>query len=415
MEPDDELDDDGRVAGWIHPDDRLWRHPSEVAETPWPMGAQPRRLRWRWGREPKLWSVAMLAGVIGALLATGVISATGAFRHDSTTVVRPMEQVVVPASNVGTLASATVGGDDDPVVRIAERLRPAIVEIQTDGNKGAASGSGVLFRDDGYVITNNHVIDGAATIVVVLANGRQLKGTKVGGDADTDIAVVKVDGSGNLPIATLGTAKDLKVGQEAIAIGSPLGLVGGPSVSKGVVSALGRQVTTKNGGPALLDMIQIAAPIAPGSSGGALVDRSGAVIGITTALAVTDVGAEGVGFATPIDIARDTAEQLIATGHAIHVWIGVEGEDVDSATATQLSVDGGAMVKNVRTSSPAAAGGLQPQDVIVAIDSRTVTSMSDLVVALRSRKPGDTVTIGFLRDGRPGVAKVTLAERPKNL
>src|SRR5436190_13357993 len=299
MEPDDELDDDGRVAGWIHPDDRLWRHPSEVGETPWPMSRRPRRLaaRWRWRREPRLWSVALLAGVIGALLATGVISATGAFRRQLTTVVRPTEQIVVPAANIGTLASATFGGGDDPVVRIAQQLRPAIVQLQVDGNKGDASGSGVLFRDDGYIITNNHVVEGAATIVVILANGRQLKAAMVGGDADTDVAVVKVDG-GQLPIAMLGSARNLKVGQEAIAIGSPLGMVGGPSVSKGIVSALGRQVTAKNGGPQMLDMIQTDAPIAPGSSGGALVDHSGAVIGITTALAVTDVGSEGLGFAT---------------------------------------------------------------------------------------------------------------------
>src|SRR5436190_20874774 len=112
MEPDDEQDDDGRVAGWIHPDDRLWRHPSEVTETPWPMSGQPRRApRWRWGREPGLWLVAVLAGVIGALLATGVISATGAFRRPSTTVVHPTEQIVVPAANIGSLASATL---DDP-------------------------------------------------------------------------------------------------------------------------------------------------------------------------------------------------------------------------------------------------------------------------------------------------------------
>src|SRR5438270_417597 len=122
MDRNDDLDDDGRESGWIDPDDRLWRHPSEVAETPWPMSRAPGRPATRWwrGREPRLWSVALLAGVIGALLATGVISATGAFRRPSTTVVRPTEQVVIPAANIGTLASATIGGGDDPVVRIAQ-------------------------------------------------------------------------------------------------------------------------------------------------------------------------------------------------------------------------------------------------------------------------------------------------------
>src|SRR5262249_38739409 len=118
MEPDDELDDDGRVAGWIHPDDRLWRHPSEVASTSWPGAPRLPRLRWWWGGEPKLWSVAILAGLIGALLATGVISATGTFQRSTTTVVRPVEQVVMPASSVTPLA-ANVGNDDDIAVRIA--------------------------------------------------------------------------------------------------------------------------------------------------------------------------------------------------------------------------------------------------------------------------------------------------------
>jgi S1-C subfamily serine protease len=162
-------------------------------------------------------------------------------------------------------------------------------------------------------------------------------------------------------------------------------------------------------------MIQTAAPLAPGSTGGALVDRTGGVIGITTALAVTDTVSDGIGFATPIDIARDTAEQLITTGRAIHVWIGVEGEDVDAATASKLSVKGGALVRTVRAKSPAAASGLEPQDVIVAVEGHSVTSMSDLVVALRAHRPGQNVTIGYLRDGQPGSAKVTLAERPKGL
>src|SRR5262249_19885949 len=159
-----------------------WRHPSEVAATPWPVATQPPRTR-RWGREPKLWSVALLAGLIGALLASGVIGTTGTFRRSMTTVVHPMESVMVPAAN--TLTSFT---SDDDAVRIAQMLRPSIVEIEVNGDKGSSSGSGLVFRSDGYIITNNHLIDGAASIEAGLADGRQLKATKVGGDADTDIA-----------------------------------------------------------------------------------------------------------------------------------------------------------------------------------------------------------------------------------
>ncbi|MCU1498183.1 MAG: Peptidase [Acidimicrobiales bacterium] len=421
MDGNDELDEDGPGPGWVHPDDRLWRHPSEVAETPWPAAfAGPNRhgltalARGRLSaREPKVWSVALLAGVIGALLSTGLIAASGALRRNTTMVVRPTEQVILPAANVAN-ATTMLTSSESPVVGIAAKLRPAIVELQIASNKGRSSGSGVILRSDGHILTNNHVIDGATTITVVMANGRQLKAKLVGADPDTDIAVVKIDNAGELATAPLGTAGDLKVGQQAVAIGSPLGLVGGPSVSVGVVSALGRQIGAKDG-PQLLDMIQTDAPIAPGSSGGALVDRYGAVIGITTAIGVSDVGAEGLGFATPIDIARDIADQLIATGKALHVWMGVEGEDTDSSTATQLSIVGGATVKSVRGGSPAASAGIAAQDVIVAVDDQPVKSMGALVVALRSRRPGDKATIGYLRDGQPGVARVTLSERPKNL
>jgi putative serine protease PepD len=172
------------------------------------------------------------------------------------------------------------------------------------------------------------------------------------------------------------------------------------------VSALGRQVDSRDG-PPLLDMIQTDAPIAPGSSGGALLDSTGAVIGITTAIAVSDVGAEGLGFATPIDIARDVAEQLITTGKVVHVWLGIEGED---GTANS-----GALVRKIRADSPAAKAGVQERDVITSIEGKPVTSMSALVIALRTRKPGQVVTIGLSRDGKPLKVQATLAERPRNL
>src|SRR5439155_919313 len=160
--------------------------------------------------------------------------------------------------------------------------------------------------------------------------------------------------------------------------GSPLGLAGGPSVSVGGLSALGRSLDA--GTHHLYDMIQTDAAISPGSSGGALLDHGGAVIGVTTAIAVSDAGAEGLGFATPIDIARSVAEELIETGRASHVWLGVEGSDVDEETAGKLGLHGGAAVKRVVDSSPAKAAGLAAGDVIVSIDDKPVTTMAALVV-----------------------------------
>jgi S1-C subfamily serine protease len=405
VDPDD-LEDDGPVFAWLPPDDRLWRHPSELQTSPLRRPGRGSALR---EIEHRIWAVALLAGTVGALVASGVGVATGGF-HRSTTVVRPIERVVDPlAGPQVTLAS---NAEDTGVVGIAARLRPAIVELQVKGSKGEVSGSGVIFRSDGYVLTNAHVVEGASSITAILADGHQVSARLVGADPETDIAVVKVSGPSR-PIATLGTASTLRVGQTAVAIGSPLGLPGGPSVTVGVVSALGREVDS-NGGPPLLDMIQTDAPIAEGSSGGALVDRDGSVIGITTATAVGVSGPQGLGFATPIDIARTVADQLITTGHVTHVWLGVEGEDVDSDTAGRLGITGGAAVDKVASGSPAAAVGIAASDVIIGVDGTPIASIGGLVVAMRDRRPGDRVTISYLRGTKSRTAQVVLIERPSN-
>ena len=391
MELDDE--DDHVSSSWLPPDDRLWRHPSEVGFL---RGAREAAVRAR----PTPWSVGILSGTIGALLVAGVMVAAGAMNPAG---VQVIERVASPQQ--------AKAGQGSGIPDIAERVRPAIVQVQAVGPAGRSGASGVLFRSDGHILTNNHVVEGASEIRVLLASGAQRSGTLVGGDPDTDIAVVKIDGK-DLPTVVLGSAEKLRVGEVAIAIGSPLGLAGGPSVSVGVVSALARQVDGEGDRP-LLDMIQTDAPIAPGSSGGALLDSSGSVIGITTAIAVdTRTGAEGLGFATPIDIARDVAEQLITTGRVVHVWLGIEGEDVDDAMAGELGVENGALVKRVREGSPADAAGIEPGDVIANVEGRRVSSMASLLVTLRSRRPGDVVELKVLREGKWAQMKATLAPRP---
>src|SRR5438445_1277041 len=391
---DDGLDDDlPSFRAPPPPDDRLWRHPSEMAATL----MNPAR-----ARAP--WAVALLSGMVGALLAAGTVALAIGDRHDVT-----HERVVErqgPA-NPSAIAPGAVS-----VVDIAQRARPAIVQIKVTGAGGQASGSGVIFESDGHLLTNFHVVDGADAIKVVLASGREVTGSLVGVDRDSDVAVVKIDG-GPYAVATLGSAIDLKVGQQAIAIGDPLGLAGGPSVTVGVVSALHRSVDSPSGAE-LLDMIQTDAPISPGSSGGALLDNAGNVIGITTAIAVSEVGAEGLGFATPIDLARLSAGQILTTGKVTHVWIGVEGTDVDSATAADLDIDGGAVVGRVIKDGPADKAGIVARDVIVAIDSRPIGNMGTLVVALRAHKPGDVVTLDLIREHARRTMRVTLAVKPAN-
>jgi S1-C subfamily serine protease len=386
--------------GWLHPDDRLWRHPSEVGST---LGSAPAAAMER-PKQPNPWAVAGLAGMIGALLTAGLIAAAGGF----TTRDMPIRSV----EKVATLAPVSARINNvEAAVEVAQRLRPSIVEVTVDGGSDKVSGSGVVFRDDGHILTNAHVVEGASSVKVISADGRTLTARIVGTDIDTDIAVLKVDA--RIPAATLGTVQGLQVGQQAIAIGSPLGLAGGPSVTVGVVSALGRPFDSA-GGPLLVDMIQTDAPISPGSSGGALVDAAGNVIGITTGIAVAEgIGAEGLGFATPIDVARDVAEQLMTTGRVVHIWLGVRGEDLDSATAKTLGVLAGALVREVAEGSPAQIAGIKERDVITTVGGKKVASMADVVIAVRAHKAGDVVKVTVWRATRAQTFTVTLKERGK--
>ncbi|MDQ4067895.1 MAG: S1C family serine protease [Actinomycetota bacterium] len=371
------------------PDDRLWRHPSEIGPTRSPARRQ-------------LWAVGIASVVVASVISTTLAVLAATQLQDD-------PDAAPPVNTTSVVPVPVAGGARADVVAIADRARPAIVQLKVERGR-TGSGSGVLFRSDGHLLTNAHVVEGATSVAVVLSSGRELPARVIGSDADSDTAVVKIDG-GPFPVADLGTAADLKVGQEAIAIGSPLGLIGGPSVTVGIVSALHRTVRTR-GGQALMDMVQTDAPIAPGSSGGALLDAQGRVIGITTAVAVTDTGAEGFGFATPIDTARNVAEQLITTGKVVTVWLGVEGSDLDGATALELNVDGGAIIERVKGDSPAERAGLVARDVIVGVDGKAVKSMGMLAVAVRAHRPGDVITLDVVRDKQHHGIKVTVAERP---
>ena len=371
------------------PDDRLWRHPSEVALQRPP----PRR---------QLWVVGLASALAASIISTGLVVVVAGFLDAGGGADRSVDTAAFFPQ------PAVVGAKAD-VVAVADRVRPAIVQLKVERGR-SGSGSGVLFRSDGHLLTNAHVVEGATSVTVVLSSGREIAAHVVGSDPDSDTAVVKIEG-GPFPVADLGSTVDLKVGQEAIAIGSPLGLSGGPSVTLGVVSALHRSLRTRTG-QQLADMVQTDAPIAPGSSGGALLDAGGRVIGITTAVAVTDAGADGFGFATPIDAARSAAEQLIATGKVVTVWLGVTGKDLDGPTAEELKVDGGAVIEQVMAGSPAERAGLSARDVILRVDGQPVTSMNVLVRAVRAHRPGDVFTVEIVRDKQRHGMTVTVAERP---
>jgi putative serine protease PepD len=393
--PDDPTDD-VRFSVPPPPDDRLWRHPSELRVLGLGRGDQRRSPVW----------LVLAAGVAGALVTLGVLALLGRLGEGED---RADPAVIREAARP---AAAPLAGSAS-VVRIAEEVRPAIAKVRVRGDDAASSGSAVLYRDDGHLLTNAHVVEGADAIEVSLADGSMHEASVVGTDQLTDIAVLRIATAADgrpYPTAVLGTAVDLAVGQPVVAIGSPLGLAGGSSVTTGVVSALGREVEAE--GTSLLDMVQTDAAISPGSSGGALVDGTGAVIGITTAVGVSEVGAEGLGFAVPVDVARSVAEEIITTGRAVHVWLGVTGSDLDRRSAEDLGVRGGARVEQVVDGSPADEAGVVPSDVVVAVEEEPVASMSALVIALRERDPGDEVALEVLRDGDRRQVTVALVERP---
>jgi serine protease Do len=311
-----------------------------------------------------------------------------------------------------TLTETDEGITREPgsVSDIAATVIPAVVSIEVRIGDAGATGSGVVVDGaDGYIVTNNHVISGAdgvegAEIRAVFSDGSGSSARIVGRDPASDIAVVKVEKPG-LVTASLGDSDDVVVGDPVVAIGSPLGLAG--TVTSGIVSALDRPVRLAGEGSdtnAVISAVQTDAPINPGNSGGALVDATGAVIGINTAIASLGGGSVGLGFAIPIDTARTVAEQLIATGSAVHATLGVNTRSVTDGTRD------GALVLNVEPGSPAADAGIQEQDVVIGVDDQAVGSSEELAVAIDSHAPGDVVTIELVRGGSSTTVQATLAQ-----
>jgi serine protease DegS len=269
-------------------------------------------------------------------------------------------------------------------------------------------GSGVIVDDSGHIVTNYHVIANAGAIRVQVADGRVATPQVVGVDPDTDLAVLKIDLS-NLPVITFGRSDQLRVGDVVLAIGDPLGL--SQTVTHGIVSATARGqlgITTFE------DFIQTDAPINFGNSGGALVDSSGALIGINTAIVAKSLGVEGIGFAIPVDMVRGVLHDIIKYGRVIRGWIGIVPEDISDTEAQQLGLArGGVVVANLYVGSPGQEAGLKPGDLLLAIDGTPVTSAEDARARIATCKPGSTLTLNDQRGGSQFDVKVRVVERPR--
>ncbi len=363
----------------------------------------------------KIFLLGFLGAVVACALAFGVYSALG----------KNSSSVTLGSDGSGT--NITVTGDDATLTEaVAQKALPSVVNInvytasqsQAQGFMRSSStqeytqsslGSGVILSDDGYILTNYHVIEGADKLQVV-ASGGEYEAKVVGTDPSSDLAVIKIEASG-LPAVEIGSSSDLVTGEWVMAVGSPFGLE--QSVSTGIVSAVSRSSSSLYSSESeaiYTNMIQTDAAINPGNSGGALVDKNGKLIGINTLIASTSGSSSGVGFAIPVDYAMKIAEQIIAGQTPSHAQLGVSLTTVNSSVAARynLPVSEGAYVTRVTSSSGASKAGIAEGDIITKVGDSKVTSASDLIIAVRSHNPGDTVSVTFNRSGSEQTVDVVL-------
>lgn len=299
-----------------------------------------------------------------------------------------------------------------------EMVRPAVVflsvQVQSPGGFGTPDeqegvGSGVIFDEAGHILTNNHVIADATMIDVVLPDGRSFEGSVVGRSPDRDLAIVEINTDEELPVAELGVSADLRIGQSVVAIGNALGLPGGPTVTTGVVSAVGRTIQAGMGQPPIENLVQTDAAINPGNSGGPLINLNGEVIGINTARIQQ---AEGIGFAVSVDTARNFIQQVVE--QEPQPYIGIGGLDISPALAQQqgLPVERGILILNVSPGTPAEGAGVQQGDILLAMNGVEVETVQALQAELENYQPGDEVTLLLNRDGSETEITLTLGESP---
>ena len=357
-------------------------------------------------REPAragdLRSSHFFAGLLGALVVALPIlglAIGGAFSSTKTVTTSAPAATAAQTPTSGAAAPARSATD---VSALYERVSPGVVQIEVTTGQGGGTGSGFVLDREGYILTNDHVVDGAQSVRVRFGEGAPANAQVVGVDPSTDLALVKIDPAGRklTPLA-LGSSKDLKVGQPAIAIGSPFRLEG--TLTTGVVSALGRSIQAPNNF-SIDNVVQTDAAINPGNSGGPLLDATGKVIGINAQIATSTQSNSGVGFAIPIDTAKQVLVQLKA-GQAIkRGYLGIQTTDATTGT--------GAVVADVVAGGPAAAAGLRAGDAVVAIDDAKVSQPDDVVAAVSSLKPGRAVKLTVRRAGDERSISVTLGTRP---
>ena len=351
---------------------------------------------------------ALVGALVGALVAGGIVAAVEDDDASAPAAVAPG----------GTRNTSRVERPQD-IKGILDRIEPAVVSISTRGfaesdvfgiQPQQGAGTGIVISADGLVLTNAHVVSGATSIKIRFADGKERDAVVLGAIASSDVALVRTSDASGLPVAELGRSSELTVGDDVVAVGNALGLSGDPTVTLGIVSALGRTIDTEQG--RLEGVIQTDAAINPGNSGGPLVDDEGRVVGINTAIAGSG---QNIGFAIAIDTVKPLIDQLKdGGGQTAQAFLGVSSRNVNESVAEQLGLDvtEGALVLSVTPGSPAENAGIRPGDVVTRIGDEEIATSDDLVAAVRTHEPGEKVRIVLHRGGEEETVTATLGSRP---
>ena len=377
--------------------------------------------------------LGMFVGVVGGGLAGGTAGYLLARREvaalptPQAVVAQPVSAIQQPTSAAPTTSAAASSAQDlsDDMVATVKQVAPAVVTVLNRTEQGRGSGSGVIVSDQGYIITNNHVVEGGQSLAVIFADGSRHDATLIGTDPLADIAVIQVKDA--VPaIAPIGDSSALQPGEQVVAIGSPLGNFRN-TVTAGIISALNRSV-----GSSMEGLIQTDAAINNGNSGGPLVNLRGEVVGINTLVVRggsleamgSDASVEGLGFSIPSSTFKSISDQLIANGKVEYPYLGIVYTMLDAEISAEnnLPVQSGAWINASRqgqtaivSGTPAAEAGLQENDIIIAVDNVSLAEGNSLRQALTKFKPGDTVTLTFLRNGNQQTTQLTLGTRPADL
>jgi S1-C subfamily serine protease len=416
--PPPEVRTDWAHARWADPDPT----PERWFESATPVAARPATAP---TRQSSGAGTVLAAALAAAILASGgtliALNASGALNR--TTIVTP---ATGSNANPATIKQPVTLDESSAIIDVAAKAGPSVVRIFTEEvdpnsvvqQSQAGVGSGIIFDPNGWILTNRHVVAGTTSLKVELKDGSRYDGKAYGVDTLTDLAIIKIEATG-LPAATMGDSDGLKVGELVVAIGSPLGTFSN-SVTSGIVSAVGRRIQTDGGD--LRNLIQTDAAINPGNSGGPLLDASGAVIGVNTAIARDSTG---IGFSIPINIAEPLMRQALAGQALSRPYIGIHYVQIDAQYAKEnnLSVKDGALVQKDTTTSdpavtpkgPAAAAGVKEGDIVTKLDDQAIDTLHPLDAILSHYSPGDTITLTVLRDGATMTIKVTLGTRPPGL